>query len=72
MPTLLEQNIIFVDPSTEPKQPAPDPDCLSTKEWTDWGYEYDCGYNTKLSCEDCKYGGHGGRRDPQAAYNQLY
>ena len=30
--------------------------------------EYDCGYDTKIICEDCKYGC--GKKDPEAACNQ--
>lgn len=44
------------------------PKCEGQKYWTDCGYEYDCGYNTELSCEDCKYGM--GRKDPEAKCNQ--
>lgn len=35
--------------------------------------DYDCGYDTVLVCEDCKYGGMSGRRggkDPEAKVNQ--
>lgn len=35
--------------------------------------DYDCGYDTVLVCEDCKYGGMIGRRggkDPAAKINQ--
>jgi hypothetical protein len=31
--------------------------------------DYDCAYNTNLSCEECKYGV--GRKDPEAKCNQL-
>lgn len=43
--------------------------CKGYKYWTDCGYEYDCGYNTTLSCEKCKYSGLG-RKDPEAKINQ--
>ena len=33
-----------------------------------WGAEYDCGYNTIIDCDECKYGG--GRKDPEAKCNQ--
>lgn len=31
--------------------------------------EYDCGYLTALTCEECKYGF--GTRDPEAKCNKL-
>jgi hypothetical protein len=31
--------------------------------------EYDCGYQTKIDCDDCKYNGRGGRKDPEAKCN---
>lgn len=45
------------------------PKCMGYKEWTGNGYEFDCDYNTKLDCGECKYGG--GRKDPEAKCNQL-
>jgi hypothetical protein len=33
--------------------------------------DYDCEYDTSISCEDCKYGGCGGRKDPDAKCNQI-
>lgn len=33
------------------------------------GKDYDCGYVTKISCDECKYGV--GRKDPAAKCNQL-
>ena len=33
--------------------------------------EWNCGYNTTIDCEDCKYCiGSGGRKDPEAKCNQ--
>lgn len=34
---------------------------------TGWGTDFDCGYNTKIDCNECKYGG--GRKDPNAKCN---
>ena len=34
-----------------------------------WGDDYGCGYNTKIDCDECKYGG--GTKDPTAICNQL-
>ena len=31
-------------------------------------YDYSCGYDTDLDCEDCKYGV--GRKDPEAKCNR--
>lgn len=36
----------------------------------DMGREFDCGYDTTIDCEDCKYGDAGGRKDPEAKCNQ--
>lgn len=41
------------------------PKCLGETDY--WG-EFDCGYQTTLICEDCKYGA--GRKDPEARCNQ--
>lgn len=35
----------------------------------EWTGEFDCDYNTKITCDDCKYGV--GRKDPNAKRNQL-
>ena len=36
------------------------------------GEEFECGYLTSLSCEECKYCPKGsGRKDPEAKCNQL-
>ena len=47
----------------------PDSMCAGYKTWTDYGYEYDCGHNTSISCDESKYGG--GRKDPEAKCNSL-
>lgn len=31
--------------------------CLGYKIFTTYGYEYDCGYNTDVSCDDCVHTG---------------
>jgi hypothetical protein len=43
------------------------PKCLGYYEV--WSGEYDCGYNTNIVCDECKYGA--GRKDPEAACNTL-
>ena len=35
----------------------------------DYYGEFDCGYQSALMCEDCKYGH--GRKDPEAKCNQM-
>ena len=32
--------------------------------------DYDCEYAPTIACEDCKYGGFGGKKDPEARCNQ--
>ena len=32
--------------------------------------DYDCGYKSQLFCDECKFGGAGGRKDPRAKCNQ--
>lgn len=31
--------------------------------------DYDCGYRTAITCDDCKYGA--GRKDPEAKCNAI-
>ena len=45
------------------------PKCLGFTTNTIDGYKYDCGYNTSLICEDCKYGM--GRKDPEVKSNKI-
>ena len=42
------------------------PKCLGW--YNEFQGEYDCGYYTTISCEECKYGI--GRKDPEAKCNQ--
>lgn len=42
--------------------------CGGYSEWTPNGVEYDCHYQSSLSCEDCKYGL--GTKDPEAKCNK--
>jgi len=44
------------------------PKCLGYKYWTGCGYEYDCEYDSNLTCDECKYGC--GRKDPEAKCNK--
>lgn len=32
--------------------------------------EYECDYGTKIDCDECKYNGRGGRKNPEAKCNQ--
>ena len=29
--------------------------CLGDFHWTDYGYEFDCEYETDISCDDCVF-----------------
>ena len=49
-----------------PERREKHPKCLGEKDY--WG-DFDCGYQTTLMCEDCKYGL--GRKDPEAKCNQI-
>jgi hypothetical protein len=40
--------------------------CLGSYDY--WG-EFDCGYNTTILCEDCKYGL--GSKNPESKCNQM-
>lgn len=32
--------------------------------------DYSCGYDTTITCDDCKYAANPGRKDPEAKCNQ--
>ena len=42
--------------------------CEGHKSWTDFGYEYDCGYGGEVTCEDCVCAG--GEYDPRYPYSK--
>jgi len=42
------------------------PKCLL--EYDEWNGDYDCGYDSTLDCDDCKYGM--GKKDPEEKCNQ--
>lgn len=45
------------------------PKCKGVESWNpDCGYDFDCEYDTKLTCDECKYGA--GRKDPEARCNR--
>jgi hypothetical protein len=50
-----------------PEFTSTNPNCKGYKYWTSWGYEFDCEYESILTCEECKYGH--GRKDPNAKCN---
>lgn len=50
------------------KGPARHPKCKGYTMSSMQGAEYDCGYNTVLDCEQCKYGG--GTKNPEAKRNR--
>lgn len=43
--------------------------CLG--RYDEWQGDWDCGYQTTISCDDCKYSNSGGRKDPEAKCNEL-
>jgi hypothetical protein len=44
--------------------------CEAYRTWTDYGWEYDCGYNIDdFSCDDCIYCG--GELDPEKVIEEL-
>lgn len=49
--------------------------CEGYKSWTDFGYEYDCGYsNTDIFCEDCIFAENGymdPRKKSKGFYNKI-
>ncbi len=52
------------------EESSPEPTgCQQEVSYSDYGAEYDCGYNTKITCDECKYGG--GRKDPAAKCNEY-
>ena len=63
--TTKAQNLLDNMVNKRPRHPK----CLGFfTEDIGWGSEFDCGYDTTLDCEDCKYGI--GRKDPEAKCNQ--
>ena len=49
----------------------PHPKCKGYVAYSMDGNEYDCEYGSKLECDQCKYGGWGGKKDPEAKCNEL-
>jgi hypothetical protein len=43
---------------------------VGCKGYYDYWGDFDCEYNTSLTCEECKYSGIG-RKDPEAKRNQF-
>ena len=54
----------FEERSTNPKK---HPKCKGY--YSDYYGEFDCAYETVLTCEECKYGPCGGRKNPEAKCN---
>lgn len=42
------------------------PKCLGT--YDEWNGDYDCEYDTIITCDECKYGV--GKKDPEAKVNR--
>lgn len=51
----------------ESKERQKHPKCLGT--YDEHNGDYDCEYDTNLTCDECKYGA--GRKDPAAKCNAL-
>jgi hypothetical protein len=51
-----------------PEYTNPHSKCKGYRYWTPDGYEYNCEYESLLSCEECKYCG--GLKDPNAKCNK--
>jgi hypothetical protein len=45
------------------------PKCAGYTVFCSHGDDFDCGYNTTLLCEECKYGI--GKKNPESKRNQL-
>ena len=56
----------FIEETIQPPSGKKHPKCLGERDY--WG-DFDCGYQTTLMCEDCKYGL--GTRNPEAKCNQI-
>lgn len=56
---------------TNTPEPSRHPKCKGYMINTPDCYEFDCEYGSELTCDECKYGGCGGRKDPEAKCNQL-
>jgi hypothetical protein len=51
-----------------PNKPIRHSKCKGFEIFGLWGKEYECGYYSKIDCDQCKYGG--GKKDPEAKCNQ--
>jgi hypothetical protein len=49
--------------------PARHPKCEGY--YSEYFGEFDCAYETTLTCDECKYGPCGGRKDPEAKCNVI-
>ena len=48
--------------------------CEGYSTWTDYGYEYDCGYYSDIECEYCLFSKRGfddPRKDENGIYNKI-
>lgn len=45
--------------------------CLGYRTDGPDGYDYECGYDTIIDCDECKYSKSGGRKDPAAKRNSA-
>jgi hypothetical protein len=58
---------VFLNVGVKPDAHKRHPKCLGF--YDAFLGEHNCEYDTKLTCEECKYCNAGGRKDPAAKYN---
>jgi len=61
----MKNKVIKLDPPTPKRHPK----CKGYWTYSCDGNEFDCEYETILSCDECKYGV--GRKDPDARCNAI-
>ncbi len=57
-------------PSPDNGKPKRHPKCKGYQHYNFDYSEFECEYGSNLTCEDCKYGPCGGRKDPAAKCNR--
>jgi hypothetical protein len=62
-------NLLDLLADINPTKPKRHPKCMGYEDSTPNGTEYGCGYETTITCDDCKYGH--GNKNPEAKANQI-
>jgi len=53
------------------EEPKRHPKCKGSGGSDQWVDDFECGYNTEITCDECRYClGSSGRKDPDAKCNQ--